>query len=187
MSPATRRPAPPRRRWPWLLVLVLLLGPILEIAVIVAVGRVIGGWPAIVLLLAESAFGAWLVRREGERAWAALRSALTTGRMPSRELADAALILVGGALLLTPGFVTDIVGFLVVLPLTRAVSRAVLERAVAARLFVKMPGVDSVPGEVVPEAPRDASSGTGKEDVIEGEIIDEQPPPQPPAGEGRAA
>ncbi len=87
-------------RWVFL---ALLLVPLLEIAVIIAVGRVIGGWPTFLLLLAESLFGAWIVRREGGRAWTALREALRSGAMPSRELADAALVLVGGTLLLTPG------------------------------------------------------------------------------------
>ncbi len=90
--------------------LLLLLVPILEIAAIIAVGKVIGGWQTLVLLVLESLLGAWLVRREGARAWAALTTALNTGRMPSRQLADAALVLVGGTLLLTPGFLTDIVG-----------------------------------------------------------------------------
>ena len=64
--------------------------PLLEVLVIIQVGRVIGGWPTLGLLLVESAFGAWLVRREGARAWEALRTALTTGRMPALELVDAA-------------------------------------------------------------------------------------------------
>ena len=85
-----------RRRWPAVLVLLLLVVPILEVVVIISVGRVIGGWPTFGLLLVESALGAWLVRREGSRTWQALSQALTTGRMPSRQLADAALVLVGG-------------------------------------------------------------------------------------------
>ena len=78
---------------------------------------------ALLLLVLESLLGAWFVRREGSRAWAALTTALNTGRMPSRELADAALVLVGGTLLLTPGFITDVVGFFFILPLTRPLAR----------------------------------------------------------------
>lgn len=109
---------PPRRRRPrWLTVVFVLLVvvPIAEISVIVAVGKAIGGWQTFFLLLVESALGAWLVRREGSKTWQALRVALQTGRMPSRELTDAALVLVGGTLLLTPGFLTDIAGFFFVL------------------------------------------------------------------------
>src|SRR3954451_22911453 len=111
---------------PWLVALALLVVPIVEIFVIIQVGQVIGGWPTVGLLIIESALGAWLVKREGRRAWNALQSALQTGRMPGRELADAALVLVGGTLLLTPGFVTDIFGFFFILPFTRPIARRLL-------------------------------------------------------------
>lgn len=134
----------------------LLIVPTLEIAVIVGVGRAIGGWQTLVLLLLESALGAWLVRREGSRAWSALATALASGRMPAGELADAALVLVGGTLLLTPGFLTDVVGFLFVLPVTRPLAGRVLTRVVERRL----PGARSfgsrgpvVPGEVIDDPP----------------------------------
>jgi len=125
--------------------------------VIVAVGKAIGGWQTFLLLLVESALGAWLVRREGSKTWQALRVALQTGRMPSRELTDAALVLVGGTLLLTPGFLTDIAGFFFVLPFTRPVARRLMERAVAARLLRGWGG----PG---------GADGAGG-DTIEGEVL----------------
>ncbi len=109
---------------PWTLLAVgLLVLPILEIYVIIQVGQVIGPVPTIVLLVVESALGAWIVKREGKRAWTALSGAFNTGRLPTRELADAALVLVGGTLLLTPGFVTDVFGFFFVLPFTRPLAR----------------------------------------------------------------
>ena len=83
-----------RRRWPWLLTLALLVVPTAELAIIIWVGQQIGGWPTLALLLVESALGAWLVKREGARTWRALASALNSGRMPSRQLSDAALVLV---------------------------------------------------------------------------------------------
>jgi len=151
---------PPRRRRPrWLTItfVLLVVVPIAEISVIVAVGKAIGGWQTFFLLLVESALGAWLVRREGSKTWQALRVALQTGRMPSRELTDAALVLVGGTLLLTPGFLTDIAGFFFVLPFTRPVARRLLERAVAARLLRGWGG----PG---------GAGGAGG-DTIEGEVL----------------
>ena len=99
-----------RSRWTRLILVTLFIGvPLVEIFVLIQVGQVIGPWWTILLLVVDSIFGAWLIRREGGKAWRALTTALETGRMPARELADGALILVGGTLMLTPGFVTDAV------------------------------------------------------------------------------
>jgi UPF0716 family protein affecting phage T7 exclusion len=111
---------------PVVLLVAFLLVPIVEIYVILQVGHLIGGWPTVALLVVESLLGAWIVRREGRRAWRALTTTLQDGRMPERELANAALVLVGGVLLLTPGFVTDLFGFLFVLPFTRPLVRRLL-------------------------------------------------------------
>jgi UPF0716 protein FxsA len=132
--------------------------PLVEIYVLIQVGQVIGPWWTILLLVLDSLLGSWLIKREGGRAWQALRTALQTGRMPARELADGALILVGGTLMLSPGFVTDALGILLILPFTRPVARRLLTRVVAQRLLVRnarRPGPGSggsvVRGEVVDE------------------------------------
>lgn len=163
-SPVGSTPHPSRRRprWVGVVFLLLLVVPILEIAAIIGVGKVIGGWQTLLLLLFESALGAWLVRREGARAWAALSTALNTGRMPSRQLADAALVLVGGTLLLSPGFLTDIVGFFFILPFTRPLARGLLETIVARRLLGGMFG-----GRGSGRPP----GGNAGPDVIEGEVL----------------
>ncbi|MGC5012251.1 FxsA family protein [Streptosporangium sp. DT93] len=109
----------------FLLFLIFLVVPVLEIWVLIQVGQVIGGWPTVAILLADSLLGAWIVRREGRRAWRNLQGALQSGRMPDRELADGALVLVGGTLLLTPGFLSDVLGFLCLLPFTRPMVRGV--------------------------------------------------------------
>lgn len=177
-------PSVRRRRWPWVFVLLLLVVPTLEIAVIIAVGRAIGPWPTLALLILESALGAWLVKREGARTWAALATALNSGRMPSRQLADAALVLVGGTLLLTPGFLTDLVGFFFILPFTRPLARALLETVVTRRLlsativttaFPRPSDSGAAPGSG-PGRP-DGYAGPPRrsaaaDDVIEGEIVD---------------
>ena len=106
-----------------LLFLAFLLVPVMEIWLLIQVGSVIGGWPTVALLIADSLLGAWLVRREGRRAWRALQESLQSGRMPERELTDAALVLVGGVLLVTPGFLSDVLGFLCVVPVTRPLMR----------------------------------------------------------------
>ncbi len=173
MSTRGRVPSGTPRRRPRLLrwiFLALLVLPILEIAVIIAVGRVSGGWQTFVLLVRESLLGAWVGKREGSRTWLALQEALRSGRMPSRQLADAALVLIGGTLLLTPGFVTDIVGFFFILPLTRPVTRAWLEAAVARRLLGPMgewPGAGGAAGR--------GGRGTASPDVIQGEVVDPEP------------
>ena len=146
-----------RSRLGWLLVAAFVVVPIVEIYVIIQVGQVIGAWWTILLLVADSVFGSWLVAHEGRRAWRALATALSSGRMPARELADGALILIGGTLMLTPGFVTDAFGILLILPFTRPVARRVLAGVVARRLAadVTRPG----PG---PQGP-----------VVRGEVVDE--------------
>jgi UPF0716 protein FxsA len=158
-TPYTRR----RPRWLAVVFVLLLVVPVLEIAVIIAVGKVIGGWPTLALLVFESALGAWLVRREGGKAWRALSTALTTGQMPSRQLADAALVLVGGTLLLAPGFLTDVAGFFLVLPFTRPIARRVLGVVVARRLLGGFFGTGG-------RGPR--GDGPAGPDVIEGEVLD---------------
>ena len=189
MSPVGATPYASRRRRPAVLrwvFLALLVVPIVEIAAIIAVGRVIGGWQTLILLLLESALGAWIVRREGSRTWEALRAALRSGRMPSRQLADAALVLIGGTLLLTPGFVTDIVGFFFILPLTRPLTRAWLEAAVARRLLGPMgewpaaggggpAGAGPPPGMPWGNAPPTSGRGGGP-DVVQGEVVDRDDP-----------
>ena len=137
----TERPTPPRRRG-WLrlaLVAAFVLVPLAEIWAILQVGQLIGAWWTIVLLVLDSMIGAWLVRREGGRAWRALREALSDGRMPAREIADGALILIGGTLMLTPGFLTDAAGILLILPVTRPIARRMLTTVVERRLVV-VPG-----------------------------------------------
>jgi UPF0716 protein FxsA len=150
-----RRPAR-RRGFPWgLLVAAFILVPIVEIYVIIQVGQVIGPWWTILLLIADSVFGSWLVRHEGRRAWQALTTAISTGRMPAKELADGALILVGGTLMISPGFVTDLFGIVMILPFTRPLARRLLTRVVTRRLL---------------EAQR---RGDGQGPVVRGEVVDE--------------
>jgi len=147
-----------RSTFTWVLVIAFVVVPILEIYVLIQVGHVIGAWWTILLLVLDSIFGAWLIRREGARAWQALRSALESGRMPARELADGALILIGGTLMLSPGFVTDAFGILLILPFTRPAARRLLTQVVNRKLMsaqTRRPGPGSggsvVRGEVVDE------------------------------------
>ncbi|GAA1479481.1 hypothetical protein GCM10009623_39270 [Nocardioides aestuarii] len=145
------------------LVVAFVVVPLVEIYVLVQVGQVIGAWWTILLLVVMSVIGTLLIRREGGRAWRALTEALRTGRMPARELADGALILIGGTLMLTPGFVTDAVGVLLILPFTRPAARRLLTGVVSRRLLVTGPAYG--PGNGRRPGP------TG--DVVRGEVVDD--------------
>lgn len=139
-----------------LLLLVFVVMPILEIVVLIQVGQVIGAWWTILLLVLDSIIGAWLIKREGRRAWRALREQVETGRMPARELADGALVMLGGAFMLSPGFVTDALGILLILPVTRPLFRRLLMSYAVQRVARRAtprngtrPGPDVVQGEVI--------------------------------------
>lgn len=142
-----------RRRWPWwLLVVAFIAVPVLEIWVLIKVGQVIGAWWTIVLLLADGVFGSWLVRYEGGRVWRAIRTTLEAGQMPTRELADGMLVLIGGTLMISPGFVSDVFGLLCILPFTRPIGRRMLTGFLGRRLQFtdgRGQGPDVVQGEVV--------------------------------------
>ena len=166
VPPATGR----RRRRLRIVPLALLLTFVVEVAVLILVGRLIGvGW-TILLLLSTSVLGGWLVRREGRRTWRALGEAVRSGEMPSRQMADAVLVWVGGALLLPPGFVTDVIGLLAVLPFTRPVARIGLEAIIARRVIAVVPGGDRTapPGQARVRRTEDASG-----EIVEGEIVDD--------------
>jgi UPF0716 protein FxsA len=119
-----------------LLVLLFVAVPIVELAVILQVGDLIGFWPTLALLVADSILGSVLMRSQGRAAWRRFNEALAAGRPPAREVLDGVLVVFGGALLLTPGFVTDVAGLLLLLPPTRAVVRRLLVRRLAHRMVV---------------------------------------------------
>jgi len=119
----------------WLVVLILLVvGPIVELWFIIQVADVIGGWQTIGLLLAEGILGSWLIKRQGRSVIRRIDERLKSHDLPTKELADGLLILVAGVLMLTPGFVTDIVGFALLFPPTRAIARRQLLRRFTARM-----------------------------------------------------
>lgn len=108
-----------------LLALIFLVLPIAELAVLIAVGKQIGLGPAILLLVAVSIAGGMLARREGIQVWQRFRQTMAAGQIPSTEVVDGFLILFGAALLLTPGFITDVLGLFLLFPPTRASLRGI--------------------------------------------------------------
>lgn len=113
-----------------LLFILLIVVPLAELYVIVQVAQGIGILPTLALLIAVSVFGAYLLKREGVAAWRRLQRALAQGQMPAAEISDGAMILFGGALLLTPGFITDAVGALFLLPGSRGMLKGLFRKAI---------------------------------------------------------
>jgi UPF0716 protein FxsA len=116
-----------------LLLLLFILVPIAEIYVIIQVGQEIGALWTVIILIADSIIGARLLSWQGRAAWRAFQDALAAGRMPHREILDGVLIVLGGAFLLTPGFITDVLGLVLLLPPTRAMIRRAVVNSIRRR------------------------------------------------------
>jgi UPF0716 protein FxsA len=143
--------------------LILFVLAVVEVAVLVAVGDAIGVLPTIGLLILASVVGAWLLRREGTRTLRAFRDAVRTRRPPHRELVDGVLIAAAGVLIVLPGFVSDVLALLLLLPPTRSLVRGRMLRTASRR------------------APMQHRAGG----VVEGEVDDDRPPSRPASGELR--
>lgn len=142
----------------WLL-LAFIVVPLTELWVISRIAAEIELLPTLALLLTVSVVGAWVVKREGRAAWERFRDALGQ-RMPTVEVVDGALVLIGGTLLLTPGFLTDAVGLLLVVP----GSRSLVNRAVRARVRRSF-GLGTQAGSPRPQPPESA-------DPLDVEVVD---------------
>lgn len=129
----------------WLFLL-LIVAPLVELYVIIQVAQVVGGWQTIALLIIESAIGAWLLKRQGLSTLNKVSEAVNAGRVPGKELVDGLLILIAGALMLAPGFIGDVFGFLLLLPPTRAVLRAPLLKRFASGRGASFFAATSGPG-----------------------------------------
>jgi UPF0716 protein FxsA len=148
---------------PLLLILIFIVVPIAELAIIIQVGQWIGWW-TVVVLVADAILGSLLLRAQGRAAWGRFNGALSEGRIPHREVVDGVLVIFGGVLLLTPGFLTDIIGLLFLFPPTRVVLRQLLVRRGALRV------VGSMPGTAGPVSRRN-----GRPHDVEGTAVDVDP------------
>jgi UPF0716 protein FxsA len=117
-----------------LLVLLFILVPVAELYVIIKVGEAIGLVPTLILLIADALLGSMLLRQQGRAAWVRFNRAVAENRLPHKEVFDGVLVIMGGALLLTPGFITDIFGLIFLIPPTRAMVRALASRMVRRRM-----------------------------------------------------
>src|SRR5918999_6581937 len=122
------------------LLAIFIVVPLAELYVILKVGDAIGALWTIALLAADSVLGSLLMRAQGRSVWRRFNEAMGAGRMPHREVIDGVLVIFGGALLITPGFVTDIVGLILLVPPTRAVVRRLAMRRIGRRVTAEMAG-----------------------------------------------
>ena len=157
------------------LLLLFLTVPLVDLALLVAVGDRVGLGVTVGVVVLTAVAGSWLARREGVAAWRRVQDKLRTGGLPGPELIDGVVILVSGALLLTPGFLTDVAGLLGLLPPTRAVARrwlrSRLERSVREGRVRVATGVPTgVPPGAVPRGPFGAPRPPAIEDA---EVIDD--------------
>src|SRR4051794_39936019 len=120
------------------LIVVFIVVPLAELYVIIQVGQAIGALPTIAILLLDSVLGSMLLRAQGRVVWRRFNEALAAGRMPHQEVQDGVLVIFGGAFLITPGFITDILGILLLIPLTRAPIRRLGMRAITRRAARRM-------------------------------------------------
>lgn len=145
----------------WLFLLFLIV-PILELWVIIQVGGVIGALPTIGLLILVSVLGAWLMKREGLGIWRRVNAELAQGIVPTQGVVDGFLVLSAGALMLTPGFLTDLVGIVLLVPPTRALVRAGLVRRYRSRLTLGVRGF----------GPGVRAAAWGGSGVVDAEVVD---------------
>jgi UPF0716 protein FxsA len=118
------------------LLALFIVVPLAELYVILKVGDAIGVIPTIALLAADSVLGSMLLRAQGRAVWRRFNETIAAGRMPHREVQDGVLVIFGGAFLITPGFLTDVVGLVLLLPPTRSLVRRWLARRLGRRVAV---------------------------------------------------
>lgn len=154
------------------LVLLFLITPVVELALLIQIGERIGFWPTIAIIVATGLAGSFLARREGFSVWKRFNQRLAEGGLPGEELVDGMIILVAGALLITPGVLTDVFGFIGLLPFTRAPVRRYLIKRLkrrvedgSVRLHVGGFGVASAPNEPRSSPRRPGSNGQREDDA----------------------
>jgi UPF0716 protein FxsA len=117
--------------------LLMICWAVAELFVAIRVADAIGVFLTVVLLIASWPIGVWTVRSQGRAAWGRLSAAVAAGRAPTQEVVDGALVLIGGGLLIVPGFITDAIGILLLLAPIRALARLGIVRNLRSRLVVQ--------------------------------------------------
>ena len=122
------------------LLVIFIVVPLAELYVIFKVGEAIGYPLTILILAADSIIGSLLLKSQGRAVWRRFSETMAAGRVPHREVLDGVMVIFGGAFLITPGFLTDVLGLLLLLPPTRALARRLLIRALGGRVAIGMAG-----------------------------------------------
>ncbi|MBN1521260.1 MAG: FxsA family protein [Candidatus Aureabacteria bacterium] len=112
------------------LFLLFTLVPVIELAILIKLGAYYGVAPTLFLVVSTGVIGAFLARREGMNAWIRIQKEMLSGRFPGNDIIDGFLILIAGVVLLTPGLLTDILGLLILFPVTRAFFREMIKRKI---------------------------------------------------------
>lgn len=110
--------------------------PIIELAILIKLGEIIGGLETVYIVVATAVLGAYLAQAQGASALAAMRRDMSEARMPSEPIMDGILILAGAVALLTPGLVTDLAGFTALIPLTRRMIKRFIRARIERRLGI---------------------------------------------------
>jgi UPF0716 protein FxsA len=156
------------------LLLLFTVVPLVELYLLLFIGDVVGFWPTVGIVLFTGVLGAWLAKREGLRVFRKWQEALAEYRMPEEGVLGGVLVLVGGVLLVTPGVLTDLVGFLLLVPPTRRLVAAVVRRRVERRIADG--SIHVVTYTSAGTVGRRSAAPPGVIDV-EGEVVEEEPPP----------
>jgi UPF0716 protein FxsA len=122
------------------LLIIFIVVPLLELYVIVTVADSIGVVPTLLLLALDSVVGSLLLKSQGRAVWQRFSETMAAGRVPHREVLDGVMVIFGGAFLITPGFLSDVVGLVLLLPPTRALARRLVIRALGGRFAIGVAG-----------------------------------------------
>lgn len=119
------------------LLALFLIVPLIELVLLLAIGNKIGIWPTLAMIISTAVVGASLTRQEGLKTWWQVQEKLTTGAFPNEELLDGLMILIAGGLLLTPGVLTDTIGFILLIPASRRVIKGRLRQRFSRHIDAK--------------------------------------------------
>ena len=154
----------------------LVLLPLAELLTLFGVSRLIGGWWTVALMMTTTIIGGLVIRREGLKSWRSMREATSRGAMPERPIADSGLVLTGGFLLVLPGLITDALGLLLALPITRPLARAGAAYLIANKVGVPLSGLrpayPSSPRPGTQRGPGRSEDQPGAGTTVQGDVIE---------------